>query len=222
MTELSLPFDSPSHDRRHTWSDERFSELTRMASEGFSAALIASALGVTRNAVVGKCHRHGVLLIGGWSANRQPGDGPYLRVWTDEENKILRDRWARELSVPQIALSLPGRTTNSVYHQARAIGLRRAKKEKKEPKRHGYGPAIVRDWSTPSEELEALNARIPESQRRTLLELTKDTCRFPVGDPGHPDFFYCGAAPLKGYSYCANHCAHAFRPTQPISQQVPA
>ena len=33
---------------------------------------------------------------------------------------------------------------------------------------------------------------VPMSQRKTLLELTEDTCHWPVGDPGHADFFFCG------------------------------
>src|SRR5262249_34140964 len=51
---------------------------------------------------------------------------------------------------------------------------------------------------------------IPKEQRVSLLELSEDTCRWPVGDPGHPDFFYCGAVPLEGRPYCSAHCARAY------------
>ena len=44
---------------------------------------------------------------------------------------------------------------------------------------------------------------IPMEQRRTLLELTDKTCRFPIGSPGVPGFFFCGAEPIEGYPYCA-------------------
>ena len=33
---------------------------------------------------------------------------------------------------------------------------------------------------------------IPLEQRKTLLQLTEKTCRWPVGDPGGTDFFFCG------------------------------
>lgn len=46
---------------------------------------------------------------------------------------------------------------------------------------------------------------IPLEQRRTIFELTDHTCRFPVGDPGTPGFFYCGGVPLEGHSYCPGH-----------------
>jgi GcrA cell cycle regulator len=29
----------------------------------------------------------------------------------------------------------------------------------------------------------------------TLIDLTDETCRWPVGEPGEADFAYCGAAP---------------------------
>jgi GcrA cell cycle regulator len=46
----------------------------------------------------------------------------------------------------------------------------------------------------------------------TLLALTAETCRWPVGDPGEADFVFCGAAPLKRYPYCLAHCLIAYRP----------
>jgi GcrA cell cycle regulator len=52
---------------------------------------------------------------------------------------------------------------------------------------------------------------IPHTQRRSLLELTDDTCRWPVGDPSAPDFFFCGAQPLLDRPYCAAHWARAER-----------
>jgi GcrA cell cycle regulator len=53
------------------------------------------------------------------------------------------------------------------------------------------------------------DADIPSAQRRSLLDLNSRTCRWPVGDPGGSDFFFCGAPPLVGRPYCAEHCARA-------------
>ena len=33
---------------------------------------------------------------------------------------------------------------------------------------------------------------IPVEQRKTLLQLTEKTCRWPIGDPGSAEFFFCG------------------------------
>jgi GcrA cell cycle regulator len=45
-----------------------------------------------------------------------------------------------------------------------------------------------------------------------LLELDRSTCRWPVGEPDHPGFAFCGAAPFKRYPYCLGHCLIAYRP----------
>ena len=75
-------------------------------------------------------------------------------------------------------------------------------------------------WPPPAWVIEAkpyvedprVDADIPLAQRRTLLELTRGACRWPVGDPSHPDFFFCGAEALRGERYCAAHRARAYRP----------
>jgi GcrA cell cycle regulator len=56
-----------------------------------------------------------------------------------------------------------------------------------------------------------IDGDIPHERRRSLLELTDDTCRWPVGAPGAPDFFFCGAQPLPDRPYCAAHWARAER-----------
>ena len=48
--------------------------------------------------------------------------------------------------------------------------------------------------------------------RRTLLELNEETCRWPIGDPGHPDFFFCGGQTITGLPYCAYHSRVAYQP----------
>jgi GcrA cell cycle regulator len=53
---------------------------------------------------------------------------------------------------------------------------------------------------------------IPMGQRRTILELTEDTCRWPIGDPGSVDFFFCGGNTLNTLPYCAYHSRVAYQP----------
>lgn len=51
-----------------------------------------------------------------------------------------------------------------------------------------------------------------EGMKVTLMGLTQRTCRWPIGDPGHPDFGFCGHGPQSGSSYCAFHAQRAIRP----------
>lgn len=47
---------------------------------------------------------------------------------------------------------------------------------------------------------------IPMSQRKTLHQLTNETCRYPVGHPGEPGFFFCGGQIIEQRPYCDYHC----------------
>jgi GcrA cell cycle regulator len=52
----------------------------------------------------------------------------------------------------------------------------------------------------------------PVEQRRGILELTDATCRWPHGDVGSADFYFCGGPALKGKPYCLHHCRMAYQP----------
>ena len=49
------------------------------------------------------------------------------------------------------------------------------------------------------------------------------TCSWPIGDPGEPDFRFCGAPAAIGRPYCANHCGIAYirkdRAPEPVRRQ---
>lgn len=53
-----------------------------------------------------------------------------------------------------------------------------------------------------------VDAKIPQARRRTVLTLRPDDCRWPVGDPRDPDFFFCGDT-TGGGPYCAGHTLRA-------------
>ena len=61
-------------------------------------------------------------------------------------------------------------------------------------------------------EPEVLDNIIPIGQRRTLLELNEATCRWPIGDPGSADFFFCGGQTVTSLPYCAYHSRVAYQP----------
>ena len=61
-------------------------------------------------------------------------------------------------------------------------------------------------------EPELVDNVVPMGQRRNLLELTEATCRWPIGDPGSADFFFCGGPTLTSLPYCAFHSRVAYQP----------
>jgi GcrA cell cycle regulator len=50
------------------------------------------------------------------------------------------------------------------------------------------------------------------TDRKTLLDLKENDCRWPIGDLRNPDFHFCGAQRLAGRPYCPVHWRMAFAP----------
>ena len=151
--------------------------------------------------------------------------------WTDERVELLKKLWSDGLSASQIAAELGGITRNAVIGKVHRLGLSgRAKSpastapRPRKARSHGHMMRVPRpamrgntalahayDYEVEVEP-ELLDNVIPIGQRRTLLELTEDTCRWPIGDPGHADFFFCGGQSLSGLPYCAHHSRVAYQP----------
>ena len=137
--------------------------------------------------------------------------------WTDERVEMLKKLWADGLSASQIAAELGGITRNAVIGKVHRLGLSgRAKSPSsaaprpRKPRTHTHMLRVSRpamrgntalahafDYEVEAEP-ELIDNVIPIGQRRTLLELTEDTCRWPIGDPGSADFFFCGGHVADG------------------------
>jgi GcrA cell cycle regulator len=149
--------------------------------------------------------------------------------WTDERVELLKKLWADGLSASQIAGELGGITRNAVIGKVHRLGLSgRAKSpSSSSPRprkarssshmmrvaRHSMrgNTALAYDYDMEPEP-ELIEKLIPVEQRRTLLELTEATCRWPVGDPGSPEFFFCGGEAATTLPYCAYHSRVAYQP----------
>jgi GcrA cell cycle regulator len=53
---------------------------------------------------------------------------------------------------------------------------------------------------------------IPLGQRCSILELSDEKCHWPIGDPGTPEFFFCGGKTIEGLPYCGYHSRVAYQP----------
>jgi GcrA cell cycle regulator len=53
---------------------------------------------------------------------------------------------------------------------------------------------------------------IPIGQRCSILDLNNHKCRWPIGDPSLPDFFFCGGKAVGGLPYCGYHSRIAYQP----------
>lgn len=166
------------------WTRSRIEALKVDWLEGLSASEIARRLGggITRNAVIGKIHRLGL------SERRVPKLPP-------------EGRPARAPTVPRQTYAKP-------------------------PKPGPQGkPAIVFGNCTPAPTKSA-HGRVyvmPESRPLpveapvdgpvvALADLTPGACRWPVGDPAHPSFGFCGRKAIDPCPYCTEHAGMAYQP----------
>ena len=151
-------------------------------------------------------------------------------TWTDERVETLKKLWADGLSASQIAAELGGITRNAVIGKVHRLGLSgRAKspssaapRPRKARSAHMLrvsrptmrgNTALAHAYDLEVEvEPEQSDNIIPLGQRRSLLELTEETCRWPIGDPGTAEFFFCGGHSLGGLPYCAYHSRVAYQP----------
>ena len=55
---------------------------------------------------------------------------------------------------------------------------------------------------------------VPANRRKTVSTLLSTDCRWPIGDPQHSDFHFCGAHQLAGFPYCEHHARLGFQVRQ--------
>jgi GcrA cell cycle regulator len=60
---------------------------------------------------------------------------------------------------------------------------------------------------------------LPKDGRITILHLSDKTCKWPIGDPTHEDFCFCGHKPRDGSPYCEYHARAAYQPLQDRRQR---
>jgi GcrA cell cycle regulator len=183
-----------------------------------------------------------MMLQGPTGLSRAPRRGP-VSPWTKQRTRILRRRWSQGARVREIAAELGhGITYNAVIAKIHRLGISKLSPYGGAPGRRyaantrpadrpvypqrapywfrkGPLPAWVVN-ARPYVETVGVDARIPRRQRRSLFELSDDTCRWPVGDPRSSRFFFCGAQPVRNKPYCAAHCARAYRQPRESTRRV--
>ena len=171
------------------WTEERVELLKKLWLEGLSASQIAAVLGdgVSRNAVIGKVHR---LKLTGRA--KPASSAPRVR-------SAPRAPGIRRPS------SNLGRSTSGIANMMKSRSM---------------GPAPIHGATAlkidSNLEVEAYVAPqveelfIPVEQRLSLLQLSEQTCKWPIGDPLTPDFYFCGNHSEEGKPYCEFHSRRAY------------
>ena len=156
-------------------------------------------------------------------------------AWTDERVELLKKLWADGLSASQIAGRLGGVTRNAVIGKVHRLGLSgratSSRSSSPRPRRQHvpranrapsllYGTrgntALKPQYDTDLDlELAPLEELIiPIHERASIMTLKESMCRWPIGDPGEPEFHFCGRKKCGTLPYCEHHARMAYQPVQ--------
>lgn len=138
--------------------------------------------------------------------------------WTDERVEALKKLWQEGLTASQIAKQLGACSRNAVIGKAHRLGLSnrpkvsapRALRPAREPQaampRRPLAPprSVIRPEATPT-----VSALKEAPGLATVLTLGVHMCKWPIGDPGHEGFTFCGHRSRSG-PYCVEHARVAF------------
>lgn len=157
--------------------------------------------------------------------------------WTDERVENLKKLWQDGLSASQIAGRLGGVTRNAVIGKVHRLGLagrvtttrqkihrvrrpaaatqkRLATKPRTFPQAGNTAFRALYQGETEAYVPLVEELVIPEKERKYITTLTDSCCRWPIGDPQHSDFHFCGKGKVTGLPYCEFHARRAFQPPQ--------
>lgn len=189
-----------------SWSDSRVDQLRLLWGQGSTARQIADSIGgVSRNAVIGKAHRLGL----------QPRPSPVRN--SGEVSKARAAPLSVEDARSVVAAPPPGMPVVPVA----AAPPRVAKAPKVERIPASAATGLPKGHIAPAGPPAPPRRNVPakpsaEIRGKTgLLDLTDKVCRWPIGHPGEPDFYFCGDPVNSGFPYCLSHCAAAYQVPKP-------
>ena len=188
-----------------SWTDERVETLKKMWSEGQSASQIAKELGgVTRNAVIGKVHRLGL--------SNRAGSAPAAKAEPAATKPEDKPKPAAKQAAAPAPKPEPVEDTNVVELRTEAAAPPASNARKQiVPAGKPLPPQPSANEISP-EALAKVNEIEKKAKKLTLMELTERTCKWPVGDPATPHFWFCGLPVQQGKPYCEAHVGVAFQP----------
>ncbi len=150
-------------------------------------------------------------------------------MWTNEAVETLKRLAVEGLSAARIAAAMGAASRNAVIGKANRIGIKlngdgRASAPAA-PSAAAEGPrrralaARPDEVGTPGWTF--ANAEVGDMRRVRFQDIRRLACRWPIGDPTHGDFAYCGLTPADGRPYCAGHCRIAYRPPNARARRSP-
>jgi GcrA cell cycle regulator len=142
--------------------------------------------------------------------------------WSKERIATLKQLWAQGQPASAIAKTLGGISRGAVLGKIFRLRLGAAEKPPKKPAKNAGQRKSAQEKSrqaSPQDRPSRRRGVVPNDtaphvpRRKSLFELTNQCCRWPHGEPGAKNFFFCGAAGAdveNGLPYCPKHMRRAY------------
>jgi len=214
-----------------SWTEERIDRLKKMWASGSTASQIAEELGgVSRNAVIGKAHRLGLEsrpspVKAGEKKKKAPAKPKAAAP------KVAAPKKAAPKAAPAPSPKADVSDDDAVPQAAEAAPAKPAKPEGDQIQYRSIGPGgFIRQGPSdqqapipPAPPRRLVPAKPSEevADKTSLLDLNDRVCRWPMGHPGEPDFYFCGQPANPGFPYCVDHCGVAYQAQLPRRDRRP-
>ena len=139
--------------------------------------------------------------------------------WTEEKVTKLKELWGKGNTASEIAQIIGGISRNAVIGKAHRLNLSAKIKTRTATSSQNF------DNST-NEKNTRTTRRGRKSKFKSLIiekdfepenpkqleELDENSCKWPIGHPNEPSFYFCGRNSIKDFSYCKLHLLYAYQP----------
>lgn len=167
-----------------------------------------------------------------------------MSFWTADRMKVLSKLWHDGLSASQVAARIGGCSRNAVISKLHRMGLTGRPQDINRHRQGGYArTSAVRKMraansnkpsgasvsafnpaSTPIVPADPYISQyeeidVPVRERKKLVDLEEDDCRWPIGDPRDSEFHFCNGKRVLGASYCEHHARVAYQPAKPAERR---
>lgn len=135
--------------------------------------------------------------------------------WPAEHLEIVKTMWFDGSSASDIARALgSGKTKNAVIGQVHRNGFVRSPSL---PSKVAKPKPINRVREIEPVIAPPVEVKPNSSAKITMRNIRFGQCRWPIGDPQHADFHFCGKKQHDGSPYCDQHTAKAYQRQESVA-----